>query len=130
MEEGTNTSTIDYRNAPKGSFVYRVFEILEKEGADKATINKVVDLALDSMPERSFIQSFRERKDVRGFLGDVTPTGIAGEAFDLVDMVETKGRDYNRQLVQMEYGAKIQKFQREVLGAITCGNNRCHYNFV
>jgi hypothetical protein len=115
MEEGTNTSTIDYRNAPKGSFVYRVFEILEKEGADKATINKVVDLALDSMPERSFIQSFRERKDVRGFLGDVTPTGIAGEAFDLVDMVETKGRDYNRQLVQMEYGAKIQKFQREVL---------------
>ena len=60
-------------------------------------------------------KSFRERKDVRGFLGDVTPTGIAGEAFDLVDMVETKGRDYNRQLVQMEYGAKIQKFQREVL---------------
>jgi hypothetical protein len=115
MEEGTNTSTIDYRNAPKGSFVYRVFEILEKEGADKTTINKVVDLALDSMPERSFIQSFRERKDVRGFLGDATPTGIAGTAFDLVDMVQTKGRDYNRQLVQMEYGAKIQKFQREVL---------------
>ena len=115
MEEGTNTSTIDYRNAPKGSFVYRVFEILEKEGADKATINKVVDLALDSMPERSFIQSFRERKDVRGFLGDSVPTGMAGTMFDLVDMVETKGRDYNRQLVQMEYGAKIQKFQREVL---------------
>ena len=46
MEEGTNTSTIDYRNAPKGSFVYRVFEILEKEGADKTTINKVVDLVL------------------------------------------------------------------------------------
>jgi len=115
MEEGTNTGTIDYKNAPKGSFVFRVFEILEAEGADKSTINKVVDLALDSMPERSFIQSFRERKDVRGFLGDATPTGIAGTAFDLVDMVETKGRDYNRQLVQMEYGAKIQKFQREVL---------------
>ena len=62
----------------------------KKKEQTKATINKVVDLALDSMPERSFIQSFRERKDVRGFLGDVTPTGIAGEAFDLVDMVETK----------------------------------------
>ena len=115
MEEGTNTSTLDYRNAPKGSFVYRVFEILDKEKVDRETVNKVVDLALDSMPERSFIQSFRERKDVRGFLGDVTPTGIANENFKLREMVEQKGHDYNRQLVQMEYGAKIQKFQREVL---------------
>ena len=38
------------------------------------------------------------------------------KAFDLSGYGSiTKGRDYNRQLVQMEYGAKIQKFQREVL---------------
>ena len=117
MEEGTSTDIINYNDAPKGSFVFKVLEILRTEGADEATINSVVDLALDSMPERSFMQSFRTRKDVRGFLGDATPTGMAAEAFDLLDMVETKGRDYNRQLVQMQFGAKIQKFQQEVLEA-------------
>ena len=43
---------------------------------------------------------------------------MAESAFDLVDMVQSKGRDYNRQLVQMEFGAKIQTFQREVLEKI------------
>jgi hypothetical protein len=117
-EEGTSSSVINYDNAPKGSFVYDTLKILEAEGVDKDTRQRIVDLALDSMPERSFMQGMRERKDIRGFLGDVTPTGMAEEAFDLVDMVQTKGRDYNRQLVQMEYGAKIQKFKNEILGAL------------
>ena len=117
-ETGTNSSVINYDNAPKDSFVYDTLKILEAEGVDKDTRQRIVDLALDSMPERSFMQGMRERKDIRGFLGDVTPTGMAEEAFDLVDMVQTKGRDYNRQLVQMEYGAKIQKFKNEILGAL------------
>ena len=29
----------------------------------------LVDLALDAMPERSFMQNFRRRGDVRGFIG-------------------------------------------------------------
>jgi hypothetical protein len=126
-EEGTSSSVINFDNAPKGSFVYDTLRILEAEGVDKDTQHRIVDLALDSMPERSFMQSMRQRKDVRGFKGDITPTAGAGDkrffgllddSFDLVDMVQTKGRDYNRQLVQMEYGAKLQKFKNEILNTI------------
>jgi hypothetical protein len=126
-EEGTSSSVINFDNAPKGSFVYDTLRILEAEGVDKDTQRRIVDLALDSMPERSFMQSMRQRKDVRGFKGDITPTAGAGDkrffgllddSFDLVDMVQTKGRDYNRQLVQMEYGAKLQKFKNEILNTI------------
>ena len=87
-------------------------------------INRVVDLAIDTMPSRSFMQSFRVRGDIRGFKGDVTPAestgdkrffGLLDDSFNLADMVQNKGRDYNRQLVQMEYGAKIQKFKNEKL---------------
>ena len=115
---GTKEGKRDFSKAPDGSFVYNVLKVLEAEKADPETVNRILDLAIDSMPERSFMQSFRQRKDVRGFLGDVTPTGMAAEAFNLVDMVQNKGRDYNRQLVQMEFGAKIQTFQREVLEKI------------
>jgi hypothetical protein len=105
----------DFRDAPPSSFVYNVLQTLSEAGVkDQQVINQIVDLALDSMPEHSFMQSFRKRRDIRGFLGDVTPTGVAETAFDLLDTVQTKGRDYNRQIVQMEYGAQIQKWKNEV----------------
>ena len=116
--EGTKDSVFDYSKAPSGSFIYNVLKTLESQGIDKATQQLIVDLALDSMPERSFMQGLRNRKNIRGFLGDVTPTGIAETSFDLVDTVESKGRDYNRQLVQMEFGAKLETFKRDVLDPV------------
>jgi len=116
-EEGTKDTVFDYSNAPTGSFIAKVLETLQEQKIDKATQQLIVDLALDTMPERSFMQGLRNRNDVRGFLGDVTPTGMAETAFDLVDAVESKGRDYNRQLVQMEFGAKLEAFKRDVLEA-------------
>ena len=105
----------DFRDAPPSSFVYNVLQTLTEAGVtDPQVTNQIVDLALDSMPEHSFMQSFRKRRDIRGFLGDVTPTGVAETAFDLLDTVQTKGRDYNRQIVQMEYGAQIQKWKNDV----------------
>ncbi len=70
------------------------------------------------MPERSFMQGLRNRKNIRGFLGDITPTGLAETSYDLIDTVESKGRDYNRQLVQMEFGAKLEAFKRDVLDPV------------
>ena len=125
MQEGTASGARNYDDAPSASFVGQVVQTLKAEGADQKLINRVVDLAIDTMPPRSFMQAFRVRGDTRGFGGDVTPTkgagdkrffGLLDDSFDLAEMVQNKGRDYNRQLVQMEYGAIIQKFRNEVLG--------------
>ena len=114
--EGMRDSTFNFDNAPQGSFVANVLNTLKADGVDIASINSIIELAIDSMPERSFMQAFRTRKDTRGFLGDVTPTGMAQEAFDLIDTVQSKGRDYNRQVVQMQFGAKIQALKNEING--------------
>ena len=128
MKEGTASSIRNYKDAPEGSFVFEVVKALQAEGASEAMVNRVVDLAIDTMPARSFMQSFRVRGDVRGFKGDITPTegagdkrlfGLLDDSFNLVDMVQSKGRDYNRQLVQMEYGAKIQAFKNTILKPLT-----------
>jgi hypothetical protein len=113
-EEGTSSTVASFSQAPPDSFVFNVLQTLKANDVDATTIDSIAALALDMMPERSFMQSFRKRGDVRGFLGDKTPTGMAEEAFDLVDMVQNKGRDYNRQIVQMQYGAKIQGFKNEL----------------
>jgi hypothetical protein len=113
-EEGTASTVASFSQAPPDSFVFNVLQTLKANNVDATTIDSIAALALDMMPERSFMQSFRKRGDVRGFLGDKTPTGMAEEAFDLVDMVQNKGRDYNRQIVQMQYGAKIQGFKNEL----------------
>ncbi len=113
-EEGTSSTVASFSQAPPDSFVFNVLQTLKANNVDATTIDSIAALALDMMPERSFMQSFRKRGDVRGFLGDKTPTGMAEEAFDLVDMVQNKGRDYNRQIVQMQFGAKIQGFKNEL----------------
>ena len=112
--EGVRGANYNFDQAPKNSFVYNLLTQLDKAGVPKETYNGVIELVLDSMPERSFMQSFRKRGDVRGFLGDITPTGMAQEAFDLLDTVQSKGRDYNRQIIQMQYGSKIQKWKTGV----------------
>ena len=122
---GTKEGGRTYNSAPSDSFVGEVFAVLKAEGANDDTVNGILDLVLDSMPERSLMQSLRVRKDIRGFKGDVTPSGamadkrffgLFDDSYDLIGAVQNKGRDYNRQVVQMTYGAEIQKFQRDVLG--------------
>ena len=94
-------------------------EFKTNEGYRK-TMQQLVDLALDAMPERSFLQTLRSRKEgeagrgVRGFLGDTTPTGNLSGEFDAYTMMKEKGRDLNRQLVQMKSAAEIAKFRAKL----------------
>ena len=67
------------------------------------------------MPERSFMQNFRSRKGVsRGFIGDKTPTGMGGIEFDASTMLKEKGRDLDRQLVQMVSSAELEGFIKKL----------------
>jgi len=112
--EGLRGETLNFDKAPSGSFTKELMEVLVKTKADQRTKDAVVELILDNVPQRSFLQQYRSRKDIRGFLGDVTPTGMSQENFDLVDMVQTKAQDFNRQIVQLKYGAELQKFKSDL----------------
>lgn len=112
---------MNYSSVPSSSFVYDILKTMEmskssfKDPAQyDAAVQSVVDLALDAMPERSFMQGFRRRKDVRGYIGDNTPTKIGDTEFDAVTMMKEKGRDLNRQIVQIQAAAEIEKFRNKL----------------
>ena len=115
------TPNSNYGTAPSSGFVFNVLNVLQAAGVQKMEggkgnkiISDILDLSLDALPERSFMQGFRTRKGVRGFLGDTTPTGYSLANFDLIDMMETKGRDLNRQVVQLQGSAEIQGVMNDI----------------
>jgi hypothetical protein len=118
---------LKFDKVPSSSFVYDILKNMEASKASfrdkngkpdnkayEAAVQSVVDLALDAMPERSFMQGFRRRKDVRGYIGDTTPTKIGDTEFDAVSMMREKGRDLNRQIVQLQSAAEIERFRNKL----------------
>ena len=104
----------EYENNPSPGFVGELFDTLNEKNVSKEAMSEVIDLVLDAMPERSFLQGFRKRGNVRGFIGDTTPTGIGGTEFDAYTMMKEKGRDLNRQLVQMKASAELVGFKNKL----------------
>tara|TARA_R110000803_G_scaffold5585_1_gene18359 strand:- start:2519 stop:4393 length:1875 start_codon:yes stop_codon:yes gene_type:complete len=67
------------------------------------------------------MQSFRSRKErsdgnrgILGALGDRTPSGMPGMDVDFANMFQDNFRGIEKQLVQLEYGAKIQKWRNRL----------------
>jgi hypothetical protein len=121
IETGKRDSKRDYGKAPSSSFVFDVLSTLQAAGVDQASIDRIIDLSLDAIPERSFMQSFRSRKErsdgkrgILGALGDRTPSGMPGMEADPATMFRDNFRGIEKQLVQLEYGARIQGFRNKL----------------
>ena len=121
IEVGKRDAQRDYGKAPSSSFVFEVLQTLQVAGVDPQAIDRIIDLSLDAIPERSFMQSFRSRKErsegkrgILGALGDVTPSGMPGMEVDPAERFRDNFRSIEKQLVQLEYGAKIQVFRNKL----------------
>jgi hypothetical protein len=121
IEVGKRDAQRDYSKAPSSSFVFEVLQTLQVAGVDPQAIDRIIDLSLDAIPERSFMQSFRSRKErsegkrgILGALGDVTPSGMPGMEVDPAERFRDNFRSIEKQLVQLEYGAKIQAFRNKL----------------
>lgn len=103
------------RAAPSGPFVRDLMDTLRTNGVDEAAQTEVLDLILDMIPERSFLNSFRARKGTRGFRGDVTPSNFgASNKFDPVRHVHQRASSMARQIARMRYGADAQAFRADL----------------
>jgi hypothetical protein len=110
LEEYKRMTNITYRNAPSASFVGRVLNILEANNVKGESQNEIVRMYLDALPENSFAQSFRTRKNVLGFERD------AIRAFS------TKPYAIARQLANLEYGAKFNNLDIEMRNHVENGS--------
>tara|TARA_E500000318_G_scaffold55519_1_gene51577 strand:+ start:6 stop:3359 length:3354 start_codon:yes stop_codon:yes gene_type:complete len=105
----------NYNNAPAGSFVNNVLSVLKANDVEGGVQDEIVKLFLDTLPERSFAQSFRRREGYRGFIGD--PANLREAKYPKHDMVRAlriRTASTARQIVRMEFGAEFQKLESEL----------------
>ena len=104
-----------YNNAPAGSFVNNVLGVLSANDVKTDVQDEIIKLFLDTLPERSFAQSFRKREGFRGFIGD--PANLRESKYPSHDMVRAlriRTASTARQIVRMEFGAEFQKLEAEL----------------
>jgi len=112
LEEYKRMTNINYRNAPSSSFVGRVLNVLEANDIKGDAQNEIVRMYLDALPENSFAQAFRTRKNTPGFERD------AIRAFS------TKPYSIARQLANLEYGAKLNNLDTEMREHVEKGSGQ------
>ena len=102
-ETYSSIDRVNYRDAPSGSFINSVLNILEtnkpKDDAaakrfDKAT-DELMRLFITTLPETAFAKSFQKRK------------GTAGYEQDAIAVFETKMRSTVHQIANMKFNPKI-----------------------
>jgi hypothetical protein len=132
IQEFSQLSDYRYTNAPSGSFVNKILNILEvnrpKEPINPTKIEQVkydkelkayndnaqevMNLYLSTLPETSFAQSFQKRKDTLGFRRDA------------VEALRDRMYNTSQQLGRMRYSAKLNKLlddMREYSKAVSKG---------
>ena len=104
------------KNAPSSSFVNSVLDILEANGIkdDNPAQDQIMRLFLDTLPERSFANSFRHRKNTRGAVGDVTPTERQIPNHDVLAGLKNRAASIGQQLARIEYGAQMRAYGDEI----------------
>jgi len=97
-----NLDRATYKNAPPTSFVNSVLKTLDTNKVDPEVTGEIMRLFLNNLPETSFAQSFRQRKNRLGFEQDA------------IRALETKSFSLARQLTNMEYAVKFNKLRQEM----------------
>ena len=92
------------RRAPNASFVNELMSKLESSGELSAdTKNEIADVILKTLPETSYLQSFRMRKG-----GDLIKARM-GYNEDSIKAISDRSRSLIRQTVNIKYKAKMQQ---------------------
>ncbi len=87
-----------------------------KAGAVK---KQIIDLMFDTLPETSFMNSFKRREGVRGFIGDTTPLTENVVAGDVVKNLRESAMRVSRQAVDLKYGAKFSATRKALTDELT-----------
>jgi hypothetical protein len=83
-------------------------------GAPADVRKQVIELMFDSLPESSFMNSFRRREGIRGFIGDTTPISDEIVAGDVVKNLREAAQRISRQATDLKYGAKFAALRKAI----------------
>ena len=115
MQETEPAKPKNYKDAPRGSFINDVLEILQQNNVGEDVEQSIMNMYIDLLPESSFAKGFLKRKKVRGFDGDIVPrVNEARPSVDIFRAYRIKASSLARQIAQMEYATEITKLNKEI----------------
>lgn len=115
MQETEPSKPKNYKDAPRGSFINDVLEILQQNNVGEDVEQSIMNMYIDLLPESSFAKGFLKRKKVRGFDGDIVPRlNEARSSVDIFRAYRIKASSLARQIAQMEYATEITKLNEEI----------------
>ena len=98
----TKMSEINYRNAPPGSFVNSVLQIMDVNKVPNDAIEETMRLFLSTLPETAFAKSFQKRKGTEGYMDDT------------IGVFERKMRNMAHQVANMRYNPQLSSVVNEM----------------
>ena len=111
IQRFTGGSKKTYRDAPPTSFVNSLLRTLEANKVDPEVTDEVMRLFVSSLPESSFAQAFRKRKNTPGF------------SFDAPAAFYTRSIGMAHQLANLEYSSKMYQLRDEIDEHVKTNNN-------
>ena len=91
-----------YKDAPPTSFVNSILRTLEANSVDPEVTDEIMRTFLSTLPESSFAQAFRKRKNTPGF------------SFDATSAFFTRSMGMSHQLANLEYSGKMYQLRDEI----------------
>jgi hypothetical protein len=106
--EDGDLTTKSFDKAPPMSFVSQTLQTLEAANVPSETREQIINLFLNAVPENSFARSLQGR-------GGPDGRGVAGHLDDPFLALQTKGYDIGRQTVRLEFGAKLDALEKDIV---------------
>lgn len=91
-----------FENAPSGSFVANVLDVLKVNGVKPDVSDQVMRLFIDSLPQTSFAQSLQRRTNTLGYISDATLA------------MQLKGYSLSAQIERMKNGVRIRNIEKQI----------------
>jgi hypothetical protein len=102
IQRFTGGSKKTYKDAPPTSFVNSILRTLEANKVDPEVTDEIMRTFLSTLPESSFAQAFRKRKNTPGF------------SFDATSAFFTRSMGMSHQLANLEYSGKMYQLRDEI----------------
>jgi hypothetical protein len=111
LQRFTGSSRKTYKDAPPTSFVNSILRTLEANKVDPEVTDEIMRVFLSTLPESSFAQAFRKRKNTPGF------------SFDATAAFYTRSIGMAHQLANLEYSTKMYQLRDEIEKHVKETNN-------
>jgi hypothetical protein len=115
IESYQNVGSMKARARVPMEFVARVLDTIDgSDTMDESVKGQVIELMFDTLPETSFVNSFRRRANIRGFIADFTPITEGLTAGDTIKNLRESSMRIARQTADLKYGAEFSGLRTQL----------------